>query len=194
MKTGILEKIRQFLLMGQSGDIARRYFVVNGFDGALTMLGIIAGFYVSKSTEYHLALTTCLAATIALTISGISSAYISEIAEQKKSLKELQQAMISDMVGSHHVKASRTAPVVIAIVNGISPLLFSVIILIPLWLARYEISLPISPFILSLLIAVILIFFVGIFLGKISETHWLPSGLKAILVAMITTGLIFLLA
>jgi predicted membrane protein (TIGR00267 family) len=194
MKPGLLEKIRPYIQTSQSGEIARRYFVVNGFDGALTMLGIIMGFYISKSTEYHLALTTCLGATIALTISGISSAYISEIAEQKKTFLELQKAMISKMEGSQQKKASRISPFIIAFVNGISPLLLSIIILLPVWFAQAGIDLPVNPFVLSLLIAAILIFFLGVFLGKISETHWFPSGLKAIFVAIITAILIYFIA
>ncbi|MDH3639584.1 MAG: hypothetical protein OES09_14150, partial [Gammaproteobacteria bacterium] len=43
--------------------IARRYFVVNGFDGALTMLGLIVGFYVSGEA----ALSVIVNASVAVT-------------------------------------------------------------------------------------------------------------------------------
>ena len=37
----------------RSDLIARRYFVVNGFDGGLTMLGLLVGFYVSEMSDFR---------------------------------------------------------------------------------------------------------------------------------------------
>ena len=73
----------------------RRYFVVNGYDGALTMLGLIMGFYVSDHVELAVVITTCLAAALALGMSGVSSAYISEAAERRRTLAKLEKAMVS---------------------------------------------------------------------------------------------------
>ena len=50
----LLSKIRLLLRVTQTHDIARRYFVVNGFDGALTMLGLIIGFVVSSPVDIAL--------------------------------------------------------------------------------------------------------------------------------------------
>ena len=77
--------------------IMRRYFVVNGFDGALTMLGLITGFLGSDEVPPRVALGACLGAAVALTVSGISSAYISERAERRKELAELEAAMMADL-------------------------------------------------------------------------------------------------
>jgi len=65
-------------------DIARRYFITNGFDGALTLLGLMVGFASSDNVDISIAITACLGAAIALFMSGISSAYLSETAERKK--------------------------------------------------------------------------------------------------------------
>ena len=69
---------KQFQLLfsiSKSRLIARRYFVVNGFDGALTMLGLLMGFYVGNdSVDLHLLITACMGAAIALSVSGVSSA------------------------------------------------------------------------------------------------------------------------
>ena len=56
----------QSLSISQSYDIARRYFVVNSFDGALTMLGLLSGFYVSEAVELSVVIPACLGAAIAL--------------------------------------------------------------------------------------------------------------------------------
>jgi hypothetical protein len=55
-----LDQIRTLLEISQSREIMRRYFVVNGFDGALTMLGLMMGFYVSEYVELTVVITSCL--------------------------------------------------------------------------------------------------------------------------------------
>ena len=182
----------KFLLdITHSRGIVRRYFVVNGFDGALTMLGLIMGFIVSKPADLSMVIGVCLGAAIALSISGISSAYISESAERKYALGELERAMISDLHNSAHGVASRWVPLLIALVNGLAPLVISLLILLPLWLAIAGINLPISPLYFAVLMALLLTFLLGVFLGRISGVTWLRSGIQALLVAVITASIIY---
>ena len=44
-----VESFRRDLALFSVGEIARRYFVMNAFDGALTILGIVVGFAVSST-------------------------------------------------------------------------------------------------------------------------------------------------
>ncbi len=170
--------------------IARRYLVTNGFDGALTMLGLVTGFYASGMNELTVAISACLGATFALFISGLSSAYLSEKAEREKELRELEQALVVDLKESGYGQASRYLPILVALVNGLSPLLLSLVILIPLFVAEQGYSLPLSPFISAIIIALICIFFLGVFLGTISKTFWLWSGLRTLIIAALTVGVI----
>lgn len=172
-------------------NIARRYFVVNGFDGALTMLGIIVGFYAGNSTSYTVVINACLGAAVALGISGLTSAYISEQAERKKELRDLEQAMIQDLSESRHKKLSQRIPVFVAIVNGASPFIISLFILSPIFFSDHLINAAIDPLELSIAIAFSLLFLLGVFLGKISHTFWLWSGVRTLLIALATTALIF---
>jgi predicted membrane protein (TIGR00267 family) len=167
-------------------NIARRYFITNGFDGALTILGMVTGFYISGMTDISIALSACLGATIALFISGLSSAYLSEKAERKKELLELEQALIRDLKASDYGRASRYLPIMIALVNGFSPLILCLLILSPLFLAEQINFLFVSPFINSILVALVSIFLLGVFLGKISQTFWLWSGLRTLFIALFT--------
>ena len=184
----------QSLSISQSYDIARRYFVVNSFDGALTMLGLLSGFYVSEAVELSVVIPACLGAAIALGMSGVTSAYLSEKAERKKEFKQLQEAMVSDLSGSTHDKATRWVPIWVALINGLSPLLMSLLIIAPLWLAQIGMELPLDPFELAICVAFLLVFLLGVFLGKISDTFWLISGVQALIVATITAFLIYLVA
>ena len=190
----MFNQISFFLDITRTYDIVRRYFVVNGFDGALTMLGLIIGFIVSESDDLVVIVNVCMGAAIALGMSGLSSAFISESAERKRALAKIEQAMISDLTDSAHGDASRWVPLLIALVNGLAPLLISFLILIPIWLAMSGVALPISPLYSAIIIALFLIFLLGVFLGRIADISWLRSGLQTLLVAVLTAVLIFLLA
>ena len=67
-------------------DIARRYFVMNGFDGALTVLGIIVALYIGDVQSYTLIIIAALGSGISMAVSGFVGAYMSETAERKKEL------------------------------------------------------------------------------------------------------------
>ena len=186
----MLNELRFLFKLASTGDIARRYFVTNGFDGALTMLGLVIGFYSSNTASMTVVFSACLGATIALTMSGLVSAYISESAERKKELNELEKALMSDMNDSAHAKAAKLAPVFIAAVNGLAPLLISLLIISPIWLSVSGSYLPLHPLQFSVIIALVTLFLLGIFIGKISGHFWLWSGLRTLLVAIVTAGVI----
>jgi predicted membrane protein (TIGR00267 family) len=188
----LLEQAGRLLRLTRSHDIARRYIVVNGFDGALAMLGLIIGFLVSTPAELSVIINVCLGAAIALGMSGVSSAYISEVAERRHALGKLEAAMVTDLKNSAHGEAARRVPLLIALVNGAAPLVISLIILIPLWLATAGIQLPLSPLYASIIVAGVLIFLLGAFLGRIADISWLRSGIQTLLVAFITAALIYL--
>lgn len=187
-------QLRLFLNITQTHGIARRYFVVNGFDGALAMLGLILGFLVTSPTDLAVVINACLGVAIALSVSGVSSAFISEMAESKRSLDELEQAMIADLDDTAQGAAARRIPLVIALINGAAPLLISLLIIAPLWLAGRGMPMPMSPLYSAVLVCLILIFLLGIFLGRIAGISWLRSGVQTLLVALVTAVLIFLFA
>ena len=187
-----LEKLQLWLHLTRSHGIIRRYFVVNGFDGALTMLGLTTGFHLSGKAQLDVIIAACLGAAIALGISGITSAYLSESAETQKALADLEEAMVTDLSESAHASAARVIPFLIAFVNGAAPFSMSLIIISPLWLANADISLPADPLLISIGTAFICIFGLGAFLGNVSGTLWLWSGLKTLAIAIVTVLLILL--
>ena len=190
----LLTQAKLFLSISRTNDIVRRYFVVNGFDGALTMLGMIIGFLVSATDDLAVVMNTCLGAAIALGMSGLSSAYVSEVAERKRALGKLEQAMITDLQDTAHGDAARWVPLWIALVNGAAPLFLSLLILLPLWLARAGVALPASPLHAAIAVALLLVFLLGVMLGRIAAISWLRSGLQTLLVAVVTVTLIYLIA
>lgn len=190
----LFDKVSFLFRITHTHDIARRYFVVNGFDGALTMLGLIIGFLVSTPVDLSVIISACLGAAIALGVSGFSSAYVSESAERQHALGQLEDAMARDLQESAHGEAARQVPFIIALVNGLAPLVISLIILIPLWLGKSGVSMPVPPLYIAIVIALLIIFLLGVFLGNISGISWLRSGMQTLFVAVLTMALIYLLA
>jgi len=189
----MLRQLRLFLHLTQTHGILRRYFVVNGFDGALAMLGLLVGFYVSPAVETGIVATACLGTAIALGVSGLSSAYISESAELRKSLAELEDAMAQDLGATVHGRAARFVPWLVAAVNGFAPLMIGLIVSVPLWLAGQGMPLPLAPVQAAIAVAFMIVFLLGVFLGHVGGTSWWSAGIKAVLIALGTVLLIFLL-
>jgi predicted membrane protein (TIGR00267 family) len=156
------------------------------------MLGMMAGFYTSDKADPVVALSASLGAAVALFMSGISSAYLSEAAERKKELDELEQALLKDLKQSDYGEASRYLPIIVALVNGFSPLLLSLLIISPLFWVALGYSLPGSPFLFAILIALATTFLLGLFLGSISKTFWLWAGLRTLAIAILTMSIILL--
>ena len=96
----MFEKFKTYSKITNLWAIARRYFVNNFYDGMLTVLGILLGFFtlILKEGEVavasHLVILTGMGTSISMFISGISGSYLSERAEQKKLKEALNKAMV----------------------------------------------------------------------------------------------------
>jgi VIT1/CCC1 family predicted Fe2+/Mn2+ transporter len=99
--------------------------------------------------------------------------------------------MITDLSQSSHAHAARIVPIVIALVNGLAPLFISLLILLPLWLYKSGVVLPMSPLIISVFIAMTVIFLLGVFLSRVSGMSWWRSGIRTLMVGILTAALIF---
>jgi predicted membrane protein (TIGR00267 family) len=189
----MIAQLRFLLQLTHGHRIARRYFVTNGFDGALTMLGLTTGFYsAGNEVPTQVVISACLGGAIALTVSGLSSAYVSESAEREKELRELEQAVVGDLKDTAHGRAARWVPVVIAFVNGLAPLIIALFIMLPLWLSQAGVALPLTAVESSVVLAFVAVFLLGAFLGTVSRRFWLWSGLRTLAIAAVTAGIILL--
>ena len=188
-----IQSISTMLRLAGSLGVMRRYFVVNGFDGALTTLGLIMGFYVSAGVDLVVVITSCLAASLALAMSGISSAYISEAAERRRQLSQLEKAMLTSLDESQHARSIVWGALLVALVNGIAPLFIALIIIFPLWLGQHSLLQGLEPLPTAMAVALVMIFLLGVFLGRVGGTFWLWSGLQSLGVALLTLGLIYVI-
>lgn len=189
----LFNELRLLLRITGSQAIARRYFVTNGFDGALAMLGLTMGFHVSGEVAVATALSACFGTAVALLMSGLTSAYVSESAERRRELHELEQAMMVDLGNSAHGRAARWVPLLIAAVNGLAPFGIALLIMGPLVFAHFGVGTGLQPLETSIAVAFVAIFLLGLFLGRISGVFWLWAGLRTLLIAGVTALLILLL-
>ncbi|MHA1340175.1 MAG: VIT1/CCC1 transporter family protein [Promethearchaeota archaeon] len=95
---GFLTKWRQYAQISNLMPIMRRYFVMNAFDGVLTAMGLIIGsfmIYLSDPTliDRESIVIPGLSTTLAIGISGIIGAFLSETAERRKLSLELENEM-----------------------------------------------------------------------------------------------------
>lgn len=115
--------------------LARRYFIMNGFDGSMTMMGIIVGSWVLGVEDPKIIVTAGLGGSLFMGVSGFFGAYITEKAERKRRLKTLERSMLTDLNESIHGEAYDFVSVYAALIDGLSPALTAVISLIPFILA-----------------------------------------------------------
>ena len=180
-----LERIRNYLRISKVAPISRRYFVMNAFDGAATILGIVVGAYVADINNPFWVTSSSLGATLAMGLSGFAGAYVTEEAERKKKLNSLEKSMLRELENSVVGRASRFASLWTGIIDGISPAIAAVVCLVPFFLlplGLFPINFAIQ---VSIGIALSVMFLLGAFLGKVSSRNIFIHGFKMLLVGVI---------
>lgn len=189
-----LRPLRKLIQLTHSETIARRYFVTNGFDGALAMLGLMMGFRAAERSSPEVALTACFGTSVALGVSGFVSTYASESAELRRELHELSTAMLDEMRGSAHRQAAKLVPAFVAGVSGLSPFIVAQVIMLPLWLQRVGVAMPLQPFDASVGLALVVIFLFGALLGQVGRGGRVLAGVRLLIVGVVTAFVIGLIA
>lgn len=173
--------------------IARRYFVLNGFDGVLTVLGITAGSFATDVSNPMVLISSGIGAAVALGMSGVSGAYITEKAERLKQFKELQNAMLDEMESSVHKRNVHRRSIAISVINGLSPFICAVTGVLPFWGTLMGLFNMTTAYYSSASISLALMAFLGGFLGKISRESIPIYALKMVGVGVATAFLTSLL-
>jgi len=189
-----MDMLTRHLRISGAVGIQRRYFVMNSFDGVLTMLGVIVGSYMYGVMDAWKMVGVGVSASLAMAVSGFTGAYLTERAEQKRALKHLEKAMLKKLHNSIHADASRTATFWAAIVDGGSPLLMSIISLSPFIASHLHLISPQTALYLSVSLICSILFLLGAFLGNISKESVFLSGLKMLAAGFATASIIAFLA
>jgi predicted membrane protein (TIGR00267 family) len=169
----LVERIRSASI----GPIARRYFVSNGFDGALTGVGVTVGAYLSGIEDGLTVISLGLAAAVGLTTSGVWSVWEIERAEMRAEIQETEEAMLADLSDTRIEREKMSNQVVNALMSGLGPLLGLVVPLTPFLFEGTVFSLFLATLV-SVGMAVAILFVFGAYMASISKQRWYIAGIR----------------
>ena len=184
-----LKKWKRYHRISDVGPISRRYFVMNAFDGALTMLGVVIGAYVAGILEPMPIISAAIAGSIAMGTSGMSGAYMTEKAERTKKLKELEKAMLTDLKNGLHHKSHKFATIFAALIDGISPALAAMLVVSPFFMVNPGIITVETAFFTCIVLTLTVLSLLGVYLAKISDESMIRYGVQMLLVGCVTAFL-----
>jgi predicted membrane protein (TIGR00267 family) len=168
--------LRHYHEIAEVGEIARRYFAMNAFDGVLTALGVLVGGYLGGVDSPRAIFIVVLTTAVGMSVSGFYGSYLVERAERGRAMRELEESTLSSLEDTTIASASRYATIVIAVVDGASPFLAALIVMIP-FLFTGVMSMH-SAYFSAVGVALVELFFLGVFLGAISRERLWLSGLR----------------
>lgn len=165
---------------------------MNGFDGAMTTFGVVLGSWIAGVARPEIIILAGLGACSAMGLSGFFGAYIAERAERERHLKELEE-ITHNHVDPIQYEASRFVEVYVALIDGLSPVLTSVISVTPFLLVTVGYMSIWDAYAASLSLSLATLFLLGIYLGKVArENGWL-YGVMMLTVGALTALIIFLI-
>jgi len=187
-----LQRLREYSEIAGIGEIARRYFAMNAFDGVLTIIGVLMGNYTAGVEAPAIVVSTGLSTCVAMGVSGLWGAYLTENAERKRGLDDLARHTLTDLSDTKIGRAARAAVIVVAVVDGLAPFSAALVVLLPFFFARQLGDITTSYYV-SLGLALAALFALGAFLGKVGKSNLIVSGLKMIVAGAVAIVLSYLL-
>lgn len=187
-----LKRIRFHFTITKSGAIARRYFVIGAFDGALTILGVILGAYVTEGHAHpelaeKLILGAGFAGGIALAVSSTVGAYEAERVEHVLNHQQLEKAMLRAVEGDRK-DAIRTSIWLSAIVHGVAPLLAAFVPLVPFFFMPLD-----TAVVTAIAVTIGFLFVLGAYLGSLIKEMLIYTGLRFVIAGLGTAIILILI-
>jgi predicted membrane protein (TIGR00267 family) len=187
-----LTRIREYDDLVHISEIGRRYFAMNAFDGVLTIIGVLMGNLMAGVDEPRIVVSTGMATCIAMGVSGLWGAYLTEAAERRRDLVELGRYTLTDLSDTRIGRASRAAVAVVALIDGLSPFSAALIVLIPFFTAGLFPAIT-WVYYSSLGMAMLTLFGLGLFLGRVSQGNLMSYGIRTVIAGVLSIVISFLL-
>lgn len=184
----LIQKWRKYWHITRASEIARRYFVMNSFDGVLTNVGLVTGMFVGGVTNPHIITIASVSTGIAIGLSGFWGAFLSESAERKHKLHRMERSLMRKLEDTEIERAGEFASKIVSLVDGLSPLLATIIVISPFFFAPIQ-----QAYYYFYAVSAVFLFLLGLFLGKISGEDKLVYGAKMLLAGVIAAGASLLL-
>ncbi len=187
-----IKKLRFQFELTKSGAIARRYFVIGAFDGALTILGVILGAYVAEASlnpelAKQLIVGAGVAGAVALGVSSAVGAYEAERVEHVLSHKHLEKAMLCAVEGTRK-EAIGVSIFVSALAHGVAPLLAAFVPLVPFFMMPLD-----EAVVVGTAITLAFLFVLGAYLGSLIKEMIVYTGLRFVIAGLATAIVLILI-
>jgi predicted membrane protein (TIGR00267 family) len=180
-----LDRAEQYNDIANIGEIARRSFGNNAFDGILTMVGVMMGSFTSGVQDPRVVITTGLSTSIAIMISGAWGAYLTESAERKKYLDELSRRTLTNLNRSSIGRAGRFAAIAVSVVDGLSPFFGAIVGLIPFFFSYLFPNIR-AVYYTGFGVSLIALFGLGMWLGNVAKENLVGYGLKTVMAGVVS--------
>lgn len=188
------KKIKDCLKILIEHEIVRRYMIINSFDGALTILGIIAAVFMAGITDPKLIILPTVGASIAMCVSGIWGSYAAERAEIRKKIRQFEAHLLKDLTNTEFSRKREQMALVIGLVDGIIPLILAFVLIIPFFLVNPGIISMTAAYYMSLSLIAATLFGLGMFAGQIAQESMLKQGFVMLFAGVITGAIFAILA
>ncbi|MFX1510468.1 MAG: hypothetical protein ACFFBR_09205 [Promethearchaeota archaeon] len=188
-----MEEMEQLARISNVGPIARRYFAMNAFDGTLTMLGIILASHFAFHFDAGAIVSAGIGACLAMMFSGLAGTYLAEKAERERELREMEQAMLRRLDQTLFKRATRFAIIISSVVDGFAPFMAGLLLLAPFFVVVFNPTFWFYAVIISVATGFVLLFLLGVFLGRVSEQNQWLYGLQTLAAGLGTAIAIIIL-
>jgi predicted membrane protein (TIGR00267 family) len=173
--------------------MVRRYFFTNGFDGAISMLGVVIGLSLLGNVASLIVVTAGLGAALGMFVSGFMGTYVTESAESERRMRELREVMLTDVRNTVFDEAGRIGAIVAGLLQGSGSLVFSICVLSPFIASMFVEGLTGYALPLSVILGLAVLFLMGILLGKITKQKAVLTGIKMATAGVITALILILI-
>ncbi len=184
--------IRELYRILTEHEIVRRYIIINTFDGALTILGIVVAVFLSGIKDPKLIIVPSIGASVAMCVSGIWGSYAAERAEIRNKIRSIEAHLMKDLSDTEFSRKRENMAWIIGLVDGIIPLVIALILIAPFFCVPSGCLAMNTAYYISMALVAFNLFVLGMFAGKIAQESMLKQGV-IMLLAGVLIGVIFML-
>ena len=163
----------------------RRYIFRGLIDGSLSTLGVVIG---AQSADVGIIIAAGIGGGVANGLSNILGAFTAEKTETEIKIMKIQKAMVvgPELRKTAFYRDMQKATILSGIFDGIATIVGSVIPIIPFVVSLFvEIEKTVA-LISSIMLTMLLLFLIGGYLGKVSRTNVILSGIKMTVAGLVT--------
>jgi predicted membrane protein (TIGR00267 family) len=186
-----MNKVREFFRILVEHEIVRRYIIINTFDGALTILGIVVAVIMSGLFDPKLVIIPSIGASVAMCVSGIWGSYAAERVEIRNKIRSIEAHLMQSLNNTEFSRKREKMALIIGLVDGIIPLIIALVLIMPFFFVNPGILSMSMAYYTSLVLIAINLFVLGAFAGQIAKESMIKHGF-IMLLAGVLIGVIFM--